>query len=151
MDTFEMARNLEMEEKSTYDHGIKLNKSINIQKILQMILRVEDNHYELVLEVQKNKKPSPQKRVDFKLARTIFSELKNERFSAEQIKCFEKMFTIEKKAEDFFNSNASSYPVFLEIAKEEHRHGVLIKEMMDLLRKTKDYRESEDFKKFDNY
>lgn len=151
MDLFEMARNLEMEGKSVYEHGIKLNKSENVKKILQMLLKVEETHFDLFIEIQKNKKPGPIKHVDFKIARQVFAALKNEKFSNEQVKCFEKMLATEKKSEDYYTENANGNQAILEIAKEEHRHYVLIKEMMDLLKKTKDYRESEDFKKFDNY
>lgn len=151
MDTFETARNMEMELKSVYEHGIKLNKSENVKKILQMLLRVEENHYDLFLEIQKNKKPSPIKHVDYKIARQLFESLKNEKFSNEQVKCFEKMLSTEKKSEEYYAANANNNQIILEIAKEEHRHFVLIKTMIDLLKRPKDYREPEDFKNLDNY
>ncbi|MFA6088934.1 MAG: hypothetical protein WC755_03655 [Candidatus Woesearchaeota archaeon] len=155
MEIFEMARNLELEGKALYEKRAKVTKSENLKKVLNMIAKVEENHFDLFVEIQKNKKAGPIKHVDFKIAKQAFGVLRDEKFTNEEIKDFEKMLVVEKKSEDYYklhaNDVSANTELILEIAKEEHRHYVLIQNLIELLRRPKQWVESEEFKRLDNY
>lgn len=159
-DVFEFAKQMELDGKGLYERELKHTTDPGLQNILQMLIKAEQNHYEIFDNMQKGKKVKIVK-TDFGKVKNIFQKMQDSGQvtvqSKDHAKFYEKLHAIEEKAEKFYRKEAENTSdeevkkALLEIADEEHRHVVLMANMKKFVSRPKQWVEDAEFNHMDEY
>lgn len=162
-EVFEHAKQMEVDGKSLYEEELAKTENAGLRKILEMLIKAEQNHYEIFCALQlKHKVPVIQTSIaDIK---TIFSEMKENGeeivTSDEHSDFYEKVKEIEIKAEEYFRNNAEKAAaegneklsqIFTDLANEEHRHVILMTSLLEMTRNPQQWVEDAEWNHMDEY
>jgi len=160
IDVFEFAKKMELDGKEMYLAEIGNTVNPGIKNILHMLVKAEENHYEIFSAMQAKKKKEVI-HTDFGKIKNIFEQMaeKGETlFGIESHRDFYmKALKIEEETEEFYRTNAERCDdeevkqVLKEIADEEHRHAVLLNAFVEMTQNPVQWVENAEFNHLDDY
>lgn len=159
-DIFEFAKKMEMDGKANYlEHKEKISNPA-IKRILQMLADEEQNHYDIFDAMQKGADVELEP-IDLKEVKNVFQEMKDkgEGFdvSGDEVDFYEKAKEVEKNSEELYRKKAEELEdehmkaKVNEIADEEHRHMLLMQDLIDFIRQPQQWVENAEFNHMDEY
>lgn len=155
MDIYEVAKGLELEGKELYEAQAKKTDDEGLKNILLMLAQQEQEHFNIFDSLQK-KRPLKIKRESFKGISEVFKDLRKD-LPKDQVDFYKKVLDIEKKSEAFYEKIAleqeseEAKEVILRIAKEEHKHWVIVKNIIDYIKRPDQWVEDAEFHHLEDY
>lgn len=155
MEVFEMAKGIELEGKQLYEEQAKKTSDEGLKNILLMLARQEQEHHDIFDALQKSR-PIKIKKESFKEIPKIFSELKKD-LPKDQIEFYNKVLDVEKKSEKFYEEiaqkqeNQENKEIILRISREEHKHWIIIKNIIEYIKRPDQWVEDPEFNHLDDY
>jgi rubrerythrin len=152
MDIFETAKKMELDGVEMYEQEFSKTKDESLKTILNMLISQEKKHYDLFDSMQKKSSVEFAKD-EFKNIKNVFQQMKENKESLpkEQIEFYKKALEIENKSEQMYKEIAEDYDdsevveVINNIADEEHKHAVLIQNIIDMLKNADSWVENAEF------
>ena len=163
MNIFKVAKEMELVGKKSYEDQLAKTTSPGLKKILQIFIKEEENHYQLFDEMEKDAHPDTKEVIvmDFKEMKSIFENIKDTEGLTDspddQIMFYKKAKEVEVDAEAKYREFAESIEderlkeVILKIADEEHRHAVLIQNIITLIKRPNEWVEDAEFNQMEEY
>lgn len=159
-DVLEYAKKMELDGKKRYEEEIEKTENVGLKNILKMLVEAEQNHFEIFEGMQKDMKIS--------VLHTSFGEIKNifqkMKESGEMIvssddhaEFYKKVKEIEEKSEKFYRDEAEKtdddevMQVLNEVADEEHRHVILMDNLIEYASKPQQWVENAEFNQMEEY
>lgn len=154
MDVFEIAKEMELEGKKLYEEQAKKAEDEAIKKILIMLANQEQDHYDIFNALQKNQ-PVKIKKESFKGIKDVFSDLRKD-LPQDQIAFYNKILDIEKKSQQFYEEisqqqEPEAKEIIQRIANEEHKHWIIIKNLIDYIKRPDQWVEDPEFYHLEDY
>lgn len=162
-EVFEHAKQMEIDGKTLYEEELAKTDSAGLKKILEMLIKAEENHYEIFCALQLKHKV-PVIKTSIPEIKTIFSNMKESGeeivTSAEHSDFYEKVKEIEIKSETYFRKNAESAKqegydklaeIFTDLADEEHRHVILMEGLLEMTRNPQQWVEDAEWNNMEEY
>lgn len=155
MELFEIAKKMELEGKALYEDQAKKTKDEGIKTILLMLAEQEQEHYKIFDALQK-KQPIKIKKESFKGITDFFKGLRDD-LPTDQIEFYEKILKIEKDSQEFYielakkQEDVCSKEIIERIAREEHKHWIIIKNMIDYIKRPDQWVEDPEFHHLEEY
>ncbi len=160
---FDHAKQMEVDGKDLYVEELAKTEGVGLKKILEMLIKAEENHYEIFCALQL-KHEVPVVKTSIADVKNIFSEMKanGEQVvtSQEHSDFYEKVKNIEIAAEKYFRDNATSAKVegdeklseiFTDLADEEHRHVILMESLLEMTRNPQQWVEDAEWNNIEEY
>ncbi len=161
MGIYEYAMQMELEGKAWYEERAAKTQHPGLRKILQAMAEDESKHYDVFKAMSENQQvPAVEKSAVLEQASSFFEHLSEAgapEFDATEITLWEELRAHEEKAEQFYRekaetaASAAEKAALIEIADEEHRHAVLIDNMIDFLRQPDIWLENAEWRHMDAY
>ncbi len=159
-DIFEFAKQMELDGKRMYLEHMRKVDNPGIKRILKMLADEEQNHYEIFDAMQKGKdvllKP-----IDIDKVKNVFQQMSDSGeeidVSGDEVAFYEKSKEIEKKSEELYRKKAieiSDHDMkqkVNDIADEEHRHMLIMQDMIGFMLNPKQWVEDAEFNHMDEY
>ena len=139
MELFEIAKKMELEGKQLYEEQAKKTEDTGLKNILMMLAHQEQEHYNIFDALQK-KQPIKIKKESFEGIIDFFKEVR-EKLPKDQVDFYKKILDVEKKSQEFYEELSKNQEeqeakeIILRIAKEEHKHWIIIKNIIDYIKK----------------
>ncbi len=155
MDVLEIAKNMELEGKELYETQMKKTNDEGLKKILKMLAEQEQEHYNIFNALQKQN-PLKIKKESFKEVKGVFKELRKD-IPQDHIEFYKKVLEIEKKSQQLYEEIAEKQEdlekkeIIERIAKEEHKHWIIIKNIIDYIKRPEQWVEDPEFHHLDDY
>ncbi len=166
MDVFEFAMKMEKDGQAYYEKMAAQTENAVLKEILNNLAQDEIKHYNLFKKFRDgddsavaDMKSSGSKVMEN--ARNVFQNLAAgnvpEGFTQDIMGAWKEAQNIEKKSEDFYREKAADETdegiksTILEIADEEHKHWVLIENVIRFLNRPKQWLEDAEWNHLDNY
>lgn len=155
MELFDVAKQMELEGKQLYEEQAKNTAEEGLKNILLMLARQEQEHYEIFDALQK-KMPVKIKKESFKGISKVFSNLKKD-LPKDHVEFYKKILEIEKKSQEFYEEIAKKQEkqedkeIILRVANEEHKHWVIIKNIIDYIKRPDQWVEDPEFTQLEDY
>ena len=158
MNVYEYAMKLEKEGEEFYRDLAEQTDDVGLQKILTMLANEEVKHYIMFEKMLKKADVSKLPKMEvIKEATSIFENMKEVKkkysFDVNQIEYYQKALETEKANENFYlkkvdeTDSEEHKMIFLRIAEEEHKHLVLLENLVEFISEPEDYLESAEFYK----
>lgn len=154
-DLFEIAKSMELEGQQLYESQAKKTSAEGIKNILLMLSEQEKDHYKIFDALQK-KQPVKIKKESYKGITDIFKEVKND-LPTDQLEFYETILGVEKKSQEFYEELAKKQDspeikeILERIAHEEHKHWVIIKNLIDYIKRPEQWVEDPEFHHLEDY
>lgn len=154
-DLFEMAKTMELEGQQLYESQAKKTNAEGIKNILLMLAEQEKDHYKIFDALQKNQ-PVKIKKESYKGITNVFKEVKDN-LPTDQLEFYEKILGVEKKSQEFYEDLAKKQDsqeikeILERIAHEEHKHWVIIKNLIDYIKRPEQWVEDPEFHHLEDY
>lgn len=155
MELFEIAKAMELEGKHLYEQQAKKTQQPGLKNILLLLAQQEQDHYNIFDALQKQK-PIKLKQESFKGIKDFFKELR-ENIPQDDLIIYNKVLEIEKETQKFYEELAEKQTdeeakeIIQKIAKEEHKHWVIIKNLIDYIKKPDQWVEDPEFNHLEDY
>jgi rubrerythrin len=155
MELFEIAKNMELEGKQLYEHQAKNTEDEGLKNILLMLANQEQEHYKIFDALHKNQ-PIKLKRESFKGITDFFKEVRED-LPKDQVELYTKILDVEKKSQEFYKDLAKNQEaqqikeIILRIAEEEHKHWIIIKNIIEYIKKPDQWVEDPEFHQLEDY
>lgn len=158
MDIFETAKQMEQDGIKRYEEELTKTQDEGLKSILQMLIEQEKKHYNLFDSMQK-KSSVEFKKDEFKNVKNVFQQMKEkgDTLPKDHVEFYKKAMEIEKESEKMYKQLAEqqddegSTKVILSIADEEHKHAVLIQNIIDILENADAWVEDAEFNHMTEY
>ncbi|MFW5746237.1 MAG: hypothetical protein ACOCWQ_01660 [Nanoarchaeota archaeon] len=158
MNIYEYAKGMELDGKSLYEQELQRSDSPAIRSILQMLIKQEQKHYEILDALEAHKKDAEVRGTSFEGTKNLFQQMRAEgvQLPDDDIALYERVLDIERRSEEFYRKHAEAQasPVreqLVQLAKEEHRHAIIIEQMLTLLRRPDQWVEDAEFNEIEDY
>jgi rubrerythrin len=153
-DLFEIAKKMELEGKQLYEEQAKKTSDEGLKNILLMLSEQEQEHYKIFDALQK-KQPIKIKKESFKGITDFFKEVRED-LPKDQIEFYKKILDVEKKSQEFYQEIAKKQEgenkeIINKIANEEHKHWIIIKNIIDYIKRPEQWVEDAEFHHLDDY
>lgn len=155
MEMFEIAKKMELDGKQLYESQAKVTSDEGLKKVLLMLANQEQEHFNIFDALQK-KQPLVLKKESFKGITDVFRDLRKD-LPKDHVEFYKKVLDIEKRSQEFYEDIASKQDsveakeVILRIAKEEHKHWVIIKNIIDYIKRPDQWVEDAEFHHLEDY
>jgi rubrerythrin len=160
MNIFDYAMKMEMDGKDYYLEMAAKSPTRGFKTILTMLAENEVRHYNAV-KAMKNRQYSLEETPILNNVKNVFEEMKDQHNeisrAGDQGELYRKAQDVEKKSEDFYrekaaeNDNEQVKTLFEKIAEEEKRHYYLLENMIELLRRPKEWLENAEWSHLETY
>jgi rubrerythrin len=157
----EFAKKAELDGKALYEEELAKTEDSGIRKILKMLIEAEENHYDYFDSLDDGDSMVEIQSTSLKGVKNVFQEMKDNGdaiiTSSDHLSFYEKLLEIEEKAEKFYRDAAENLfgqnvkDALLKIADEEHRHVILAKSFIDMIRNPSQWVEDAEFNNMDDY
>jgi rubrerythrin len=161
MGIYEYAMQMELEGKAWYEERAAKTQHPGLRKILLAMAEDEDKHYQVFAAMSRNEQASmAQPSTVLEQATSFFQDLSRAgapEFDATEITLWEELRAHEEKAEQFYREKAAAAATAEEktaleqIAEEEHRHSILIDNMIEFLRQPEIWLENAEWRHLEAY
>ena len=154
MDLYEVAKKMELEGKSLYEEQLNKTSDPGLKNILGMLAKQEQEHYNVFDALQKNEKVIINHN-DFKGVKDLFKSVRETTNDQEEF--YKKVLEVERASEEFYKEIAEKQgeqktkETILRIAREEHKHGIIIKNILEHIRKPHQWVEDSEFNHLEDY
>ncbi len=154
-DIFEIAKNMEKEGWELYEEQVKKTTDEGIKNILHMLAQQEKEHYNIFDALQK-KHSIKLKQGSFKGITDFFKEARED-LPKDQLDVYKKILSVEKKSQEFYEEiaqkqdNPQTKEIIQRIAHEEHKHWIIIKNMIDYIKRPEQWVEDAEFHHLEDY
>ncbi len=159
-DIFEFAKQMELEGKANYLEHMEKVQSPGMKRILKMLADEEDNHYQIFDAMQKDQDVEL-KPIDLKEVKNVFQEMKDSGVGltteGDEVAFYEKAKEVEIKSEELYRKKAAELEdenmkaKVIAIAEEEHRHALLMQDLIDFVNQPEQWVEDAEFNHMDEY
>jgi len=155
IDFFEMAKNMELEGKQIYQEQSLKTTDEGLKNILLMLANQEQEHFKIFDTLQK-KQPIKIRKTSFVEIKNLFKELKKD-LPKDQIEFYKKVLDVEKNSQNFYEEIAKKQKepeikeIILRIANEEHKHWIIIKNIIDYIKRPEQWVEDPEFHHLEDY
>lgn len=155
MELFEIAKAMELEGKQLYEEQAKKTQEPGLKKILLLLAQQEQDHYDIFDALQKQNSIKL-KQDSFKGIKDFFREIR-ETLPQEDLEIYNKVLQIEKETQKFYEELAEKQTdeeakeIIQKIAKEEHKHWVIIKNIIDYIKRPDQWVEDPEFNHLEDY
>ncbi|MCC7574300.1 hypothetical protein KO361_01810 [Candidatus Woesearchaeota archaeon] len=155
MELFEIAKKMELEGKQLYEEQAKKTEDTGLKNILMMLAHQEQEHYNIFDALQK-KQPIKIKKESFEGIIDFFKEVR-EKLPKDQVDFYKKILDVEKKSQEFYEELSKNQEeqeakeIILRIAKEEHKHWIIIKNIIDYIKKPDQWVEDPEFHHLEDF
>ena len=160
MNIFDYAMKMEMDGKDYYLEMAAKSPTRGFKTILTMLAENEVRHYNAV-KAMKNRQYSLEETPILNNVKNVFEEMKDQHNeisrAGDQVELYRKAQDVEKKSEDFYREKAAESDneqvktLFEKIAEEEKRHYYLLENMIELLRRPKEWLENSEWSHLETY
>ena len=157
----EFAKKAELDGKALYEGELAKTEDPGIRKILKMLIEAEENHYDYFDSLDDGDNGVEIQSISLKGVKNVFQEMKDKGekiiTSPDHLSFYENILGIEEKAEKFYRDASENLleqnvkNALLKIADEEHRHAVMAKSFIDMIRNPSQWVENAEFNNMDDY
>lgn len=160
MSVFELAKEKERRMAELY-RGLATDcKNPSVKGVLTMLAEQEARHYDMVSAIQDQVIDEPE--IDIVGdAKEIFQKIKEQKsrltLNSSQLEVYREVKSFEKENEDFYRAKAKEAndpelrDVLNKFADEEHRHFLLMSELVDFVERPDQWIENAEFNHIDEY
>ncbi|MCK5124661.1 MAG: ferritin family protein [candidate division Zixibacteria bacterium] len=164
MDIFDYAMKMEEDGQAFYLEYAEKTNFPELKKILVELADDELKHYN-IFKAMRDNKPAEYKESErttiLSTVKNAFDQLKSEKqelsFKSEAISIWEKACEIEKKAEEFYRDktneidNEKQKRIINQIADEEHRHMIILDNVVQFLNQPQQWLEDAEWSKLEDF
>jgi rubrerythrin len=159
-DIFEFAKQMELDGKAMYEEEAAKVNNPGLKKILLMLAEEEQKHYDLFDAMKNSGDLGVLPSISMSAIKNVFQEIKD---SGEKIELpenetefYKKALEIEQKSEQFYRSEAAKQSgnvqeTMIKIAEEEHRHAILMENMIQFVNRPNEWVEHAEFNHIEDY
>jgi rubrerythrin len=161
MNIFEFAMD---KEKLSEDYYRKLAGTCGnqgIKNICSTLAEDEHKHFEMIEKMKEKGQPQLTETKALGNAKEIFEQMREERESIScdisEVELFKKAQEFEKESEDFYTQKANETSdmfqrdLFLKMAKEEHKHYIVLENIIQLLQRPERWLENAEWYHLEEY
>ncbi len=149
MNIYQTAMQMEKEGKAMYKHMLTKAENKGERSILNMLIRMEENHYEIFEAMEEKHHPVNVKKLSISLIDQTLLDMKQHKeqmaFGIGGMGIYEQAINLEKTSESRYRHLADEAASkderhqFLEIAEEEHKHLGALRSIVDFIKAPEHY------------
>ena len=158
MNVFKLAQQMELDGKALYKEQLQKTTNPGLKKILQMLILQEEDHYKFFVAMEENDQNNVVHHHSFDGIKTIFEEMnKADSFPNDSVDFYERVHKIELDSEQYYRQLAKEQKnelvkkQILTIAAEEHKHAILLQDILEMIRRPHSWVENAEFYKLEDY
>ena len=154
MNAIDYALKLETDGKAYYVKQAECTSDPQLKQLFTMLANDEQRHYEIIKGF-KDKNYTYRGTYTFKTTRNMFSEMLQDsicfNIEATNLEAYEHAVEMEKESVKLYLDQAkvtkepSEKEILIKLAAEENKHQIILENLMDFIRKGKDWAESPEF------
>lgn len=160
MDIFKFAMQMESDGEQYYRRLASQANDSALASVLNMLADEERKHYD-TLERMKDQDTEMAETTILNNAKNVFAEISRREEKPEaatdQVESYTRAMEIERQSEEFYRQKAvdvrQEYQkgLFLRLAEEEHKHCVLLENIIEFVSRPKTWLENAEFNHLDEY
>ncbi len=161
MDVYEYAMQLEKDGESYYRDAASRSQHKGLTRILTMLADAEVVHYKTFVKMKEGQSWQLPEATIVKDVKNIFVKMREEgeleKIDVSTIDLYTKAQEIEKATEDFYRGKgvqvggAKEREAFGRVADEEHKHYVILQQIIDFVRQPETWLENAEWYHLDEY
>lgn len=160
MNAIDYALKLETDGKAYYEKQASCSADPQLKQLFEMLAEDEQRHYEIIKGF-KDRNYNYRGTYTFKTTRNMFSEMLNDEkcfeIAATNLDAYEHAVEMEKESVKLYLDQAkvvndpSEKEILIKLAAEENKHQIILENLMDFIRKGKDWTESPEFSRLEEW
>jgi rubrerythrin len=161
MNVYDYAMQLERDGESYYREEAARSANKGLRNIFTMLADAEVAHFNVFKRMKEDEPAHLPEATILKDVKNIFVAMKEERglegINASEVGLYRKAQDIEKQTEDFYLAKASQAEgaaqkeIFLQVAQEEHKHYLLLDQIIEFVSRPEQWLENAEFYHLEEY